>query len=87
MSPGGFDMQANRVATQTNLFDQLAPALKAFYDYTVAAGIVTSVTTFTMSDFNRASIGSRNNGVDHAWGGACACVRRRFATADLGFMS
>ena len=69
VSLGGFDTHSNTVATQTNLFNQLAPALKAFYDYTVAAGIATNVTTFTMSDFNRTFIGNGNNGVDHAWGG------------------
>src|SRR5439155_192967 len=57
VSLGGFDTHSNTVATQTNLFNQLAPALKAFYDYTVAAGIATNVTTFTMSDFNRTFIG------------------------------
>ena len=69
VSLGGFDTHSNTVATQTNLFNQLAPALKAFYDYTVAAGVATNVTTFTMSDFNRTFIGNGNNGVDHAWGG------------------
>ena len=66
---GGFDTHSNTVTTQTNLFNQLAPAMKAFYDYTVAAGLAGSVTTFTMSDFNRTFIGNGNNGVDHAWGG------------------
>jgi uncharacterized protein (DUF1501 family) len=69
VSLGGFDTHSNTVATQTNLFNQLAPAMKAFYDYTVAAGVAGSVTTFTMSDFNRTFIGNGNNGVDHAWGG------------------
>ena len=69
VSLGGFDTHSNTVTTQTNLFNQLAPAMKAFYDYTVAAGLAGSVTTFTMSDFNRTFIGNGNNGVDHAWGG------------------
>ena len=69
VSQGGYDTHSNTITTQTNLFNQLAPALKAFYDYTVAAGVTTNVTTFTMSDFNRTFIGNSNNGVDHAWGG------------------
>jgi uncharacterized protein (DUF1501 family) len=47
----------------------LSPALKAFYDYTVAAGVASNVTTFTMSDFSRTFIGNGSAGVDHAWGG------------------
>lgn len=66
---GGFDTHSQTVNNQTNLFNQLAPALKAFYDYTVAAGVDTAVTTLTMSDFNRTFIGNGNAGVDHAYGG------------------
>jgi uncharacterized protein (DUF1501 family) len=69
VSMGGFDTHSNTVANQTNLFNQLAPAMKAFYDYTVAAGVDTMVTQFTSSDFNRTFIGNGNAGVDHAWGG------------------
>jgi uncharacterized protein (DUF1501 family) len=67
VSQGGYDTHATTVTSQTTLFNQLAPALKAFYDYTVAAGVAANVTTFTMSDFNRTLIG--NGSVDHAWGG------------------
>jgi uncharacterized protein (DUF1501 family) len=66
---GGFDTHSNTVTNQTNLFNQLAAAMKAFYDYTVAAGVAANVTTFTMSDFSRTFIGNSNAGVDHAWGG------------------
>ncbi|MEP6678047.1 MAG: DUF1501 domain-containing protein [Betaproteobacteria bacterium] len=69
VSQGGYDTHSNTVAGQTGLFSQLAPALKAFYDYTVAAGIASSVTTFTMSDFDRTLIGNSSAGTDHAWGG------------------
>jgi uncharacterized protein (DUF1501 family) len=65
---GGYDTHSNTVNNQTNLFNTLAPALNAFYQYTVAAGISTQVTTFTMSDFNRTFLGNGNAGVDHAWG-------------------
>jgi uncharacterized protein (DUF1501 family) len=66
---GGYDTHTQTVQNQTTLFNQLVPALKAFYDYTVAAGVSTQVTTFTMSDFNRTFTGNANAGVDHAWGG------------------
>jgi uncharacterized protein (DUF1501 family) len=66
---GGFDTHSQTVTNQTNLFNALGPALKAFYDYTVAAGVASNVTTITMSDFNRTFIGNGNAGVDHAWGG------------------
>jgi len=69
VSMGGFDTHSGTVANQTNLFNQLAPAMKAFYDYTVAAGVDSMVTQFTSSDFNRTFIGNGNAGVDHAWGG------------------
>jgi uncharacterized protein (DUF1501 family) len=69
VSQGGYDTHANTVSSQTTLFNQLMPALKAFYDYTVAAGVASSVTTFTMSDFNRTFVGNGNSGTDHAWGG------------------
>jgi uncharacterized protein (DUF1501 family) len=66
---GGYDTHSNTVTNQTNLFNQLAPALKAFYDYTVADGVAGNVASITMSDFNRTFIGNGNAGVDHAWGG------------------
>ena len=66
---GGFDTHSATVTNQTNLFNQLAPAMKAFYDYTVADGVDSMVTQFTSSDFNRTFIGNGNAGVDHAWGG------------------
>jgi uncharacterized protein (DUF1501 family) len=69
VSMGGYDTHSTTVNSQTTLFDQLAPAMKAFYDYTVADGVSTMVTQFTSSDFNRTFIGNGNAGVDHAWGG------------------
>ncbi|MCC6196382.1 MAG: DUF1501 domain-containing protein [Burkholderiales bacterium] len=69
VSMGGYDTHSNTVQNQTNLFNQLFPAMKAFYDYTVAAGISNDVVQTTLSDFNRTWIGNANNGVDHAWGG------------------
>jgi uncharacterized protein (DUF1501 family) len=68
VSLGGFDHHSNLVNGQSTLFNQLSPALAAFYNYTVAAGIANNVTTFTMSDFSRTFIGNGNAGTDHAWG-------------------
>jgi uncharacterized protein (DUF1501 family) len=69
VSMGGYDTHSTTVNSQTTLFNQLAPAMQAFYDYTVADGVDTMVTQFTSSDFNRTFIGNGNAGVDHAWGG------------------
>lgn len=66
---GGWDNHSNLLTSEGNLFNQMAPAMRAFYDYTVAAGVAGSVTTFTMSDFNRTYIGNQSLGTDHAWGG------------------
>ncbi len=69
---GGFDTHSGQLNNQTSLLTQLNNALKAFYDETVAEGIASQVTTFTMSDFNRTfnPAGSGSNvGSDHAWGG------------------
>ncbi|MEO8486899.1 MAG: DUF1501 domain-containing protein [Betaproteobacteria bacterium] len=66
---GGWDTHSNILTAQNNLFGQVGPAMRAFYDYTVAAGIANNVTTFTMSDFNRTFIGNQSIGTDHAYGG------------------
>jgi len=69
VSIGGFDTHSNLITAQGNLMTQVNDAVSAFYDYTVAAGIASNVTTFTMSDFNRTFIGNANVGTDHAYGG------------------
>jgi uncharacterized protein (DUF1501 family) len=68
VSLGGFDHHSNLLTGQSTLFNQLSPALAAFYNYTVGAGVASNVTTFTMSDFSRTFIGNGNLGTDHAWG-------------------
>jgi len=68
VSLGGFDNHSNLLTGQSNNFNQLSPALSAFYNWTVAAGISNNVTTFTMSDFSRTFKGNGNAGTDHAWG-------------------
>jgi uncharacterized protein (DUF1501 family) len=50
------------------LFAELSPALKAFYDATVALGVSAQVTTFTLSDFGRTFQAASGGGTDHAWG-------------------
>lgn len=65
---GGFDTHANQATTQSNLLAQLAPALKAFYDSTVALSVADRVTTFTLSDFGRTFQPASGAGTDHAWG-------------------
>ena len=74
---------SNTITNQTNLFNQLAPALKAFYDYTVAAGVAANVTTMTMSDFNRTFIGNGSAGVDHAYGGHALVMGGSVRGGDL----
>ncbi len=69
VSIGGWDTHSNVLANEAILLDQLVPAMKAFYDYTAAAGIANSVTQFTASDFNRTFTTNQSLGTDHAWGG------------------
>lgn len=69
---GGFDTHGGQLLGQANLLTQVSQAMKAFYDETVAQGIGSQVTTFTMSDFNRTlnpGGSGANVGSDHAWAG------------------
>jgi uncharacterized protein (DUF1501 family) len=69
---GGFDTHSGQLNGHVNLWTQVGQALRAFYDETVAQGIASQVTTFTMSDFNRTfnPAGSGSGvGTDHGWGG------------------
>jgi uncharacterized protein (DUF1501 family) len=65
---GNFDTHANQAPVQSSLLAQLSPALKAFYDATVALGVANRVTTFTVSDFGRTFQPASGAGTDHAWG-------------------
>ena len=71
-SLGGFDHHSGQLNGQNALLAQVSQALKAFYDETVAQGISSQVTTFTLSDFGRtlqpAGSGAGAVGSDHAWG-------------------
>jgi uncharacterized protein (DUF1501 family) len=65
---GNFDTHSDQVPVQGNLLADLSPALKAFYDATVALGVSSQVTTFTLSDFGRTFQPASGAGTDHAWG-------------------
>jgi uncharacterized protein (DUF1501 family) len=65
---GSFDTHNDQVNRQQNLFAELDAALKAFYDATVALGVGSQVTTFTLSDFGRTLQPASGGGTDHAWG-------------------
>jgi len=65
---GSFDTHNDQINRQQALFAELAPALKAFYDATVALGVGSQVTTFTLSDFGRTLQPASGGGTDHAWG-------------------
>ncbi len=69
---GGFDHHSSQISPHNSLLTQVSNAVKAFYDETVAQGIASQVTTFTLSDFNRTlnPAGSGGSvGSDHGWGG------------------
>ena len=68
VSMGGFDTHNDQINQQNNLFGQLGPALKSFYDATVQLGVSQGVTTFTGSDFARTLQPASGAGTDHAWG-------------------
>jgi len=65
---GSVDTHGDQLNRQQNLFEELSPALKAFYDATVALGVASQVTTFTLSDFGRTLQPASGGGTDHAWG-------------------
>jgi uncharacterized protein (DUF1501 family) len=67
-SLGGFDTHTTQIPDQNNLFAQLDPAMKAFYDATVELNVESKVTTFTLSEFGRTLKPAAGNGSDHGWG-------------------
>ena len=68
VSQGGFDLHDNLLAQHPGLLGNVANAIRAFYDTTVALGVADRVTTFTGSDFGR-TLQSNDDGSDHGWGG------------------
>jgi uncharacterized protein (DUF1501 family) len=67
-SLGGFDLHNGQLAAHASLFTQLSAAMTAFYNATVALGVESQVTTFTLSDFARTFKPNGGLGTDHAWG-------------------
>jgi uncharacterized protein (DUF1501 family) len=65
---GSFDTHTDQLNRQQALFRDLSPAMKAFHDATVALGVSSQVTTFTLSDFSRTFQPASGGGTDHAWG-------------------
>jgi len=67
VSIGGFDNHDSLLTSHPVLLGQVASALAAFHEATVALGVDRQVTTFTASDFGRTLTGN-NGGSDHGWG-------------------
>ncbi|GAC1630892.1 MAG: DUF1501 domain-containing protein [Nevskia sp.] len=68
VSLGGFDTHSDQINRQSQLFQQLAPALKSFHDAMLQLGTDSQVTSFTLSDFARTLKPASGGGSDHAWG-------------------
>jgi uncharacterized protein (DUF1501 family) len=68
VSIGGFDTHTGQVNAHANLWGQISPALKAFYDATARMGVANNVTTFSLTDFGRTFRPAAGGGTDHAWG-------------------
>jgi uncharacterized protein (DUF1501 family) len=64
---GGYDNHQNQIQDQGGRFNELGPALRAFYNAIVALGVQDQVTLFTLSDFGR-TLRVNDGGSDHAWG-------------------
>jgi len=64
---GGFDNHQDQIADQAGRFNEVGPALRAFYNAIVALGVQDQVTLFTLSDFGR-TLRVNDGGSDHAWG-------------------
>ena len=68
VATGGYDTHSNQASSIPNLHNDLATAMRAFYDATVEIGAQNEVTSFTASDFGRTLTVNRD-GTDHGWGG------------------
>jgi uncharacterized protein (DUF1501 family) len=64
---GGFDNHQDQIQDQAGRFNEVGPALRAFYNAIVALGVQDQVTLFTLSDFGR-TLRVNDGGSDHAWG-------------------
>ena len=66
VSLGGFDTHDGLATIHPPLLTNVAGAMAAFYQETVALGVANQVTTFTASDFGRTL--TADDGSDHGWG-------------------
>ena len=64
---GGWDHHAGLLDRQDEMIPGVDAGLKAFYDFLVASGLLSSVTLFSISDFSR-TLSFNGSGTDHAWG-------------------
>ena len=64
---GGFDTHDNVKGQHPAIIQEVADAMRAFYDATARLGISDKVTTFTASDFGR-TLTANGDGSDHGWG-------------------
>lgn len=67
-SLGGFDLHNAQAAAHATLLGRLSGAMQAFHEATIALGVESQVTTFTLSDFARTFKPNGGAGTDHAWG-------------------
>lgn len=65
---GSFDTHNDQLRRQEKLLGDLSAALGAFYSATIALGVSTQVTTFTLSEFGRTLLPNLGGGSDHGWG-------------------
>ena len=68
ISSGGWDFHNTLIEEHPGRLQELDGAMKALYDATVAMGVASNVTTFTVSDFGRC-LQHNGRGSDHGWGG------------------
>ena len=68
VSQGGYDNHSDLLTSQLGRFNELSPALAAFYNSTVELNLANNVTAFTESEFGRTFDPSSTAGSDHAWG-------------------
>ena len=64
----GYDTHGSQLGLQQPLLDNLSRGLQAFQNALAALGMLSNVTTFTLSDFGRTFKPAGNNGTDHGWG-------------------
>jgi len=74
---GSFDTHNDQLRRQQNLFADSRRPLKAFYDATVALGVASQVTTFTLSDFGRTMQPASGGGTDPRGGAITSSWGRR----------